>query len=103
MVKEAGKHLKTFGTDKTVPTYQHRQPRKRRFARLCRVHPFKHHIETGNLQANFAIAEQIAAGWQIDLRFVKHNFESMAHLAESRQRPDWAVALRTGRVGLMTE
>ena len=53
--------MKTFGTDKTAPTYQNRQFRQRRFARLCRVHPFKHHIETGNLQANFAIAEQIAA------------------------------------------
>ena len=103
MFKVAGKYLKTFGTDKTAPTYQNRQFRQRRFARLCRVHPFKHHIETGNLQANFAIAEQIVAGWRIDLRCVKHDFEGMAHLAESRQRPDWTVALHTGRVGLMNE
>ena len=112
MFKIAGKYLKTFGTDKTAPTYQHRQHRQhrqprqrrqRRFARLCRVHPFERHIETGNLQANFAIVEQIVAGWRIDLRCAMYDFERMAHLAESRQRPDWAVALRTGRVGLMTE
>ena len=65
------------------------------------AHPFKHHIETGSPHARYAVAEQTAAGWRIDLRCVMYDFESMAHLAESRQRPDWAVALRTGRVGLM--
>lgn len=67
------------------------------------AHPFKHHIETGSPHARYAVAEQIAAGWRIDLRCVMYDFKSMAQLAESRQRPDWAVALRTGRVGLMTE
>ena len=84
MFKIPEKYLKTFGTDKIAPTYQNRKFRQRRFARLCRVHPFKQHIETGNLQANFAISEQIAAGWRIDLRCVMYDFESMAHLAESR-------------------
>jgi len=27
-----------------------------------------------------------------------YDFESMAKLAESRQRSDWAMALRTGRM-----
>ncbi len=67
------------------------------------THPYKHHIETGSPHARYAVAEQTAAGWRIDLRCVMYDFESMAHLAESRQRPDWVVALRTGRVGLMTE
>ena len=62
------------------------------------LHPFKHHIETGSPHARYAIAEQTAAGWQISLRCVMYDFESMAQLAESRQRPDWAVALRTGRM-----
>ena len=66
-------------------------------------YPFKHYIETGSPHARYAVAEQTAAGWQIDLRCVMYDFESMAYLAESQQRPDWAVALRTGRVGLMIE
>ena len=62
------------------------------------VHPYKHHIETGSPHARFAIAEQSTAGWQIGLCCVMYDFESMAQLAESRQRPDWAIALRTGRM-----
>ena len=62
-------------------------------------HPFKHHIETGSPHARYAIAEQTATGWRIELRCVMYDFESMARLAASRQRPDWAVALRTGRMG----
>ncbi len=61
--------------------------------------PFKHHIETGSPHARYAVATQTSTGWQIDLPCVMYDFESMAQMAESRQRPDWAVALRTGRVG----
>ena len=60
------------------------------------VHPFKHYIETGSPHARYAVATQTSRGWQIDLRRVPYDFESMALLAESRQRPDWAKALRTG-------
>lgn len=62
------------------------------------MHPYKHHIETGSPHARYAIAEQTAAGWRIELRCVTYDFESMARLAESRKRADWAVALRTGRM-----
>lgn len=62
------------------------------------MHPFKHHIETGSPHARYAVAEKALASWQIDLRCVMYDFESMAGLAEKRQRPDWAVALRTGRM-----
>ena len=61
-------------------------------------YPFKHHIETGSPHARYAIAEQTASGWRIELRCVMYDFDSMARLAESRQRSDWAVALRTGRM-----
>ena len=63
------------------------------------LHPYKHHIETGSPHARYALAEQSAGEWRIELRCVMYDFESMARLAESRQRPDWAIALRTGRVG----
>ena len=62
------------------------------------VHPFKHVIETGSPHARYAITEQTAAGWRIDLRSVPYDFEPMAKLAEQRNRPDWAIALRTGRM-----
>jgi predicted phosphodiesterase len=62
------------------------------------AHPHKHHIETGSPHARYAIAEQTASGWRIELRCTMYDFESMARLAESRQRPDWAAALRTGRM-----
>ena len=62
------------------------------------VHPFKHNIETGSPHSRYAIAEQTPAGWRVELRCVMYDFERMATLAESRQRPDWAAALRTGRM-----
>ena len=62
------------------------------------AHPYKHFIENGSPHARYAIAEQTPACWQVDLRSVMYDFESMAQLAESRQRPDWAIALRTGRM-----
>ena len=63
------------------------------------VHSFKHNIETGTPHSRYAIAQQTADGWRVELRSVMYNFESMARLAAARQRPDWAVALRTGRMG----
>ena len=62
------------------------------------VHPFKHHIETGSPHARYAVIEKTPDGWNVQLRQVLYDFESMASLAETRQRPDWAVALRTGRM-----
>lgn len=62
------------------------------------VHPFTHHMETGSPHARYAIAKKTAHGWAIDLRHVPYDFEPMARLAEQRNRPDWALALRTGRM-----
>jgi predicted phosphodiesterase len=62
------------------------------------VHPHKHWIETGSPHARYALMERIAQGWQVQLRSVPYDFEPMALLAEQRSRPDWAMALRTGRM-----
>jgi predicted phosphodiesterase len=62
------------------------------------AHPFPHYIETGSPHARYAIVEKTAHGWQADLRCVPYDFEPMARLAEQRGRPDWAIALRTGRM-----
>ena len=48
----------------------------------------------GNLPAlQVVLAEIDVAG--VELRCTMYDFESVARLAEARQRPDWAVALRT--------
>lgn len=62
------------------------------------AHPDLHHVETGSPHARYAIVQKTAHGWQVDLRCVPYDFEPMARLAEQRQRPDWAIALRTGRM-----
>jgi putative phosphoesterase len=62
------------------------------------THPFKHYVETGSPHARYAIVHKTRQGWHTELRSVPYNFEPMARLAEQRERPDWAIALRTGRM-----
>lgn len=59
-----------------------------------------HRAENGSPDARYAIASQSTAGgpWTIALRAVPYDFEPMARLAEQNGRPDWAHALRTGRM-----
>jgi predicted phosphodiesterase len=61
-------------------------------------HPFAHKTEIGSAHARYALIEKSASGWNVQLRAVAYDFEPMARLAEQRERPDWAIALRTGRV-----
>jgi predicted phosphodiesterase len=61
-------------------------------------HPHTHIIETGSPQARYALLTRQPAGWRIELRGVDYDFEAAAKQAERKQRPDWAHALRTGRV-----
>lgn len=63
------------------------------------VHPHPHIIETGSPQARYALLTQAPTGWQVELRSVDYDFEAAAQQAERNGRPDWADALRTGRVG----
>jgi putative phosphoesterase len=58
-----------------------------------------HLMETGTPHARWAIVERTAAGWQAQLRLTVYDWESAARRAEAQLRPDWADALRTGRVG----
>jgi predicted phosphodiesterase len=62
------------------------------------MHPFKHYVETGSPHARYAIVEKTSQGWHTELRSVPYDFEPMARMAEQRGRPDWAIALRTGRM-----
>jgi predicted phosphodiesterase len=51
-------------------------------------HPYPHWIETGSQHARYALMEQTAKGWQVQLRSVAYDFEPMARLAKLRGRPD---------------
>lgn len=61
-------------------------------------HPHFHRVENGSPDARYAIAERQADTWVSELIAVPYDYEPMAQLAESRKRPDWACALRTGKV-----
>lgn len=62
------------------------------------AHPFVHYVETGSNHARYAVMERTQQGWQVELKSVPYDFEPMAQMAETRSRPDWAIALRTGRM-----
>lgn len=56
--------------------------------------PFPHKIENGSPSARYGIIEGL------EFRFceVAYDHENAAHRAEQNDRPDWAIALRTGRM-----
>jgi predicted phosphodiesterase len=55
-------------------------------------------IENDSPDAHYALLERHATGWAETLVSVAYDFEPMARLAEHNHRPEWACALRTGRV-----
>lgn len=59
-------------------------------------HPIDHVVETGTPDARYAIIEHRDSHWHVGLFTVPYNFELVAQLAELRNRPEWAHALRTG-------
>jgi predicted phosphodiesterase len=63
----------------------------------ARPHP--HVVENGSPHARWALAERRGGGWQLEFHAVAYDWEAAARQAEANGRPDWADALRTGRVG----
>ncbi|HRI18748.1 MAG TPA: metallophosphoesterase [Burkholderiaceae bacterium] len=63
----------------------------------ARPHP--HVVENGSPHARWALAERVGTRWQVELHAVVYDWESAARQAEVNGRPDWADALRSGRVG----
>ncbi len=65
-------------------------------------HPYPksnyHRVENGSPDARYAVLERAPKGWVCQLISVPYDHESMAALADQRGRPDWAHALRTGRM-----
>ena len=55
-------------------------------------------IENGAPDARYALVERGPQGWTAALVAVPYDAEPMARLAEQQGQPDWAHALRTGRM-----
>lgn len=60
-----------------------------------------HRVENNSPDARYAIARSTAedhSTWDVELLAVAYDHASMAQLADTNGRPDWAHALRTGRM-----
>ena len=62
------------------------------------VHPHAHVIANGSPHARYALLERSDDGWRVELRSVPYDWEAAARRAQEGNRPDWAIALRTGFV-----
>lgn len=60
--------------------------------------PYPHLVENGTPHARYALLEQRAQGWQVELLAVPYDWRPAAELAARNGRGDWAIALRTGRM-----
>lgn len=60
--------------------------------------PERYVVERGTPDANYAIVERHGDSWQCSQHAVRYDHAAMAALAQRNGRPDWAQALRTGRV-----
>jgi putative phosphoesterase len=61
-------------------------------------HPYPHLVEAGSPHARYAIVEQLEESWAAELIAVEYDWEHAVQIAEAHGRPDWARALRTGKV-----
>ncbi|RAK58212.1 metallophosphoesterase [Phenylobacterium deserti] len=61
--------------------------------------PWPHVSEAGSPHARYALCERGSDGaWNAEIVEVAYDWESAARTAEAHGRPDWAIALRTGRM-----
>lgn len=51
---------------------------------------------SGSPHARYALLHDLGSDWAVDMIAVPYDHEAAARSAERNQRPDWAVALRTG-------
>jgi predicted phosphodiesterase len=61
-------------------------------------YPSPHAMETGTPHARYAILEQRGFSWLAEFLAVPYDWQQASLQAEANGRPDWARALRTGRV-----
>jgi len=60
--------------------------------------PYPHKAENGSPHARYAIVERTAGGWAVEQYAVAYDWHAAAEVAQRHGRPDWVVALRTGRM-----
>ncbi len=60
--------------------------------------PFHHTMATGSPHARYALLERTESGWHVEMMAVEYDWDAAAILAERQGRPDWAQALRTGKL-----
>ncbi|KQV54479.1 MULTISPECIES: metallophosphoesterase [unclassified Duganella] len=61
--------------------------------------PYPHKAENGSPHARYAIVERTASGWALEQYAVAYDWHAAAEVAQRHGRPEWAFALRTGRMG----
>jgi len=61
-------------------------------------HPHPHKAENGTPHARYAIVERRTDGWAVEQLAIPYDWTAAAELARRNGRPDWEVALRTGRM-----
>ncbi|MGW8393664.1 metallophosphoesterase family protein [Pseudoduganella sp. HUAS MS19] len=61
--------------------------------------PYPHKAENGTPHARYAIVERTAGGWAVEQYAVAYDWDAAAEVAQRHGRPEWAFALRTGRMG----
>jgi len=60
--------------------------------------PFPHKAENCTPHARYAIVQQTAFGWAVEQHAIGYDWDAAADVAQRNGRPDWAFALRTGRM-----
>jgi putative phosphoesterase len=60
--------------------------------------PHDHKMETGSPHARYAVIERTADGFAAEIICIAYDWDAAAARAEANGRPEWAKALRTGRV-----
>lgn len=61
--------------------------------------PFPHSMESGSPHAEYVIASKKENHWNIEHVMVRYDWEMASSMASRNGREDYAVALKTGRVG----
>lgn len=60
--------------------------------------PFAHIMAAGSPHARYALVERTNGGWHVEMMAIEYDWDAAADLAVQHRRPDWAQALRTGRL-----
>ncbi|HEY2022147.1 metallophosphoesterase family protein [Paraburkholderia sp.] len=61
--------------------------------------PFPHRMETGSPHARYAFVTGSGSDWTVEFRAVRYDWKIASATAKANGRPEWAVALRSGRCG----